>query len=229
MLHYSNMRSNFFLDAFHEYQKVILKCKPMKGNKILSVVKFYYYKLKGKHLLVHPNTIISGIKNISTTGILSIGIDYFGFISKRDFTYLNICGKLITKGVFSIGRGCRFDIGSDAICILNKNSYISPFTNFIIMHGISIGEDCAISWNCQFLDEDFHSIEYPNKKNSEEKKIVISDKVWIGCNVNVFKGTVIAKGCVIAANSVVSGLFIEENCLIAGNPATVIKKNINWN
>lgn len=223
------MQPNFLSNTFHEYKKIQLKCKQLGGYKILSIAKFYYYKLKGKQLLVYPNTIISGIKNIATNGIVSIGIDYFGFVSKRDFTFLNIRGKLITYGEFSIGRGCRFDIGSDAICILHKNSYISPFTNFIIMHGISIGEACAISWNCQFLDEDFHSIEYPNKKTNEEKKIVIADKVWIGCNVNIFKGTFIAKGCVIAANSVVRGIFAEENCLIAGNPAIVIKQNINWN
>ncbi|MBC7887152.1 MAG: acyltransferase [Ferruginibacter sp.] len=127
-----------------------------------------------------------------------------------------------------MGRGCRFDIGPGATCILKKNTYISPFTNFIIMHSISIGENCIISWNCQFLDEDFHSVEYENKKYGEDKKIVIDDNVWIGCSVNVFKGTTIAKGCVVAANSVVRGVFAEENCLIAGNPAKVIKRNVNW-
>ena len=78
------------------------------------------------------------------------------------------------------------------------------------------------------MDEDFHKIEYGNKKAIKEHKIVISDNVWIGCYVNVLKGTFIAKGCVVAANSVVRGVFNEENCLIAGNPAIVIKKNISW-
>ena len=135
---------------------------------------------------------------------------------------------MISNGTFSIGRGCRFDIGEKGICVLNKNSYVSPFTNFIIEHGISIGEGCAISWFCQFLDEDFHTIEYDNKKVIGDPTIVISDNVWIGCYVNVFKGTFIAKGCVVAANAVVRGIFDEENCLIAGNPARVVKKNISW-
>jgi hypothetical protein len=32
----------------------------------------------------------------------------------------------------------------------------------------------------------------------------------------------------VAADSKVSGVFAEENCLIAGNPAKVIKRNIAW-
>ncbi|WP_261156851.1 acyltransferase [Serratia liquefaciens] len=42
------------------------------------------------------------------------------------------------------------------------------------------------------------------------------------------KGTNIASGCVVAANSVVSGDFLESNCLIAGSPARVVKRNISW-
>jgi len=37
-----------------------------------------------------------------------------------------------------------------------------------------------------------------------------------------------AVGCLIAADSVVKGVFNESNALIAGNPAKVVKSNINW-
>lgn len=212
-----------------EYKLVLIKCKSMEGNKFKTLIYFYYYKFKGKHILIHHNSIIKGLNNIVTKDILSIGIDYYGFISKKDSTYLNIQGKLNIEGVFSIGRGCRIFIGPKATCTLNKNSYISPFTNIIVMHGISIGEGCAISWNCQFLDEDFHTIEYKDKRLAKKNFIEIGDNVWIGCNVNIFKGTQIANGSVIAANSVVRGNFQEKNCLIGGNPAVIIKRNITWN
>ncbi len=95
------------------------------------------------------------------------------------------------------------------------------------MHKLKIGDNCAISWNCQFLDEDFHEIKYQGKKETPEE-IIIGNKVWIGSNVCVYKGTFIPNGCVIASNSVVKGGFEEENVLIAGNPAKVIKRNISW-
>ncbi len=212
----------------NDYRKIILKTKAIKSGRLYSLIKFYYYKFKGKHILAQSATIIKGLNNISTGDLLTIGLDYFGFVSPKDVSFLNIRGKLITTGLFSIGRGCRFDIGEKAVCELGANSYVSPFTDFIIAHGIRIGSGCAISWHCQFLDEDFHEMEYEGKIENRNKEIIIADNVWIGCYVNVFKGTFIAKGCVVAANAVVSGRYNEENCLIAGNPAKVIKKNISW-
>ena len=39
----------------------------------------------------------------------------------------------------------------------------------------------------------------------------------------ILKGTQLGDGCVVGAGAVVSGKF-EENCVIAGNPAKVIRK-----
>lgn len=69
--------------------------------------------------------------------------------------------------------------------------------------------------------------------NYEEKKkksnqIKIGNNVWIGCGVKIYKGSVIPDGSVIAADSIVRGIFSSDNLLIGGNPAKVIKENINW-
>ena len=40
---------------------------------------------------------------------------------------------------------------------------------------------------------------------------------------NAGKGTVLGDGCVVGAGAVVAGKF-EDNCVIAGNPAKVIKR-----
>jgi acetyltransferase-like isoleucine patch superfamily enzyme len=96
------------------------------------------------------------------------------------------------------------------------------------MHQLTIGNDCAISWNCQFLDEDYHEIQYEGKKEKNSNSIKIGDRVWIGSNVSIHKGAVIPRGCVVASNSVVKAVFDEENVLIAGNPAKVVKRSISW-
>ena len=95
------------------------------------------------------------------------------------------------------------------------------------MHELVIGDNCAISWDCQFLDEDFHNISYSGKRKVENS-IIIGDNVWIGCGVKIYKGTVIPNGCVIASDSIVKGAFYVENSLIGGNPAKTIKENIEW-
>ena len=96
------------------------------------------------------------------------------------------------------------------------------------MHNLKIGENCAISWNCQFLDEDFHQFDYEGKKEIKNNAIEIGSKVWIGSNVSLYKGVRIPNGSIIASDSVVKGTFDDENILIAGNPAKIIKRNVKW-
>lgn len=203
-------------------------CKSTGSNFLIVLFKCLIYRINGKNIITDQRTRIKGLSNISTNGQLKVGLDYVGFTNNRDVTYLNIGGKLEVLGPFSIGRGCRFDIGNNAIVKLGRGSYINPFTKVIIMNGLEIGDSCAISWNCQFLDSDFHQLKYAGKKEPGLNTINIGNHVWIGSSVFVYKGTIIPNGCVIAANSVVRGIFEEENTLIAGNPAKVVKKNISW-
>ena len=55
------------------------------------------------------------------------------------------------------------------------------------------------------------------------RKIVIGKNCFIGCNSIILKGTVLGDGCVVGAGAVVCGKF-EDNCVIAGNPAKVIRR-----
>lgn len=189
----------------------------------LIIYKIFYNKI----FLIHQNVKIKGVKNIVANEKIEIGIGYVGFIHKADKTYLNINGCLRFKGKYSIGRGCRFDIGENAEVVIGNGGYINCNTNLIIMHKLVIGDNCAISWNCQFLDEDFHEISYPNKRE-RDSSITIGNNVWIGCGVKIYKGTVIPDGCVVASDSIIKGVFNIENSLIGGNPAKIIKENIEW-
>ncbi|MBG6109882.1 acetyltransferase-like isoleucine patch superfamily enzyme [Flavobacterium sp. CG_9.10] len=96
------------------------------------------------------------------------------------------------------------------------------------MHNLTIGDNCTISWDCQFLDEDFHEICYQGKKQQQNNSISIVNNVWIGCGVKIYKGAVIPSGRVIASNSIVKGIFTSKNTLIGGNPAKVVKEDISW-
>ncbi|MEP7094059.1 MAG: hypothetical protein ABI793_08375, partial [Flavobacterium sp.] len=130
--------------------KLFRKLKKSESNFIIVLSRFLWIKLfNKKQLLLHQKVKITGLKNIEVKGIVEIGVNYVGFSHKTDKTYLNIQGKLIFKGKYSIGRGCRFDIGKDALVTIGSGGYINCNTNLIIMHRLQIGDNCAISWNCQ--------------------------------------------------------------------------------
>lgn len=102
--------------------------------------------------------------------------------------------------------------------------------------GIYIGDDTSIGGNVKILDNDFHPIDSEKRLQqmySESpgemvdlipaKEIHIGRNCFIGCNSIILKGTVLGDNCVVGAGAVVSGKF-EDNCVIAGNPARMIKR-----
>lgn len=122
----------------------------------------------------------------------------------------------------------------DAEIIIGDHVGISGATIYA-RKSIRIGDNTAVGGNCKILDNDFHPIEFeernrllnsPDGGNSElipSKPIVIGKNCFIGCNSIILKGTVLGDGCVVGAGAVVCGKF-ENNCVIVGNPARVIKK-----
>jgi acetyltransferase-like isoleucine patch superfamily enzyme len=209
-------------------KKLYCMCRQSNASFIYVVLYWIYAKLRKKEILMHHKTILRGLGNIKTKGRLWIGIDDIGFTHAKDHAFLNVRGGLETQGSIIVGKGCRFDIGKNAVVEIGGGTAIRPFTNIIVQHGLQIGERCSISWHCQFLDEDFHEVNYEGKKRIAANRIVIGDEVWIGNHVSIYKGSLIGRRSVVASNSVVKGRFEEENVIIAGNPAKIIKRNISW-
>ncbi len=209
-------------------KQIYNQCRKSNSTFLIVLIRYFLYRLSGKTILAHQKAVIKGAGNISTKGPVKVGITYVGFVHNEDVTFLNIDGKLDCQGSVSIGRGCRIAVGGNGRIELGQRVFINAMSTFIIMHTLRVGDDCSISWECQFLDEDFHEIQYEGRKIQPSSDITLGKHVWVGSRVSIYKGTTIADGCVVAANSVVRGTFDEPNTLIAGNPARVVKRNVNW-
>lgn len=122
----------------------------------------------------------------------------------------------------------------DAVIEIGNHVGISGATIYA-RKGIYIGDDTSIGGNVKILDNDFHPInpeqrlqqmhsEHPGELMDmiPAKEIHIGKNCFIGCNSIILKGTVLGDNCVVGAGAVVSGKF-EDNSVIAGNPARVIR------
>ena len=118
------------------------------------------------------------------------------------------------EGKISIGN----NVGISGATIYARNS-------------IEIGDYTLIGANSKILDNDFHSLDDIERMNDDysnikSRPIKIGRNVFIGCNSLILKGTELGDNCIIGAGSVVSGKF-EPGCVIAGNPAKVIRRKDN--
>ena len=104
---------------------------------------------------------------------------------------------------------------------------ISGSTIYSTEH-IKIGKNATIGANCKIIDNDFHPLDPEqrrqnlNKEYTRRAPILIGDDCFIGMNSIILKGTTIGNNVVVGAGSVVHGTF-PDNCIIAGNPARIIK------
>lgn len=94
---------------------------------------------------------------------------------------------------------------------------------------ISIGERSLFASEIVVRTGDSHSVLDANgNRINQAKNVAIGNHVWTGQNVTVLKGSFIGNDCIIGACSLVSGKIYPNNCVIAGNPAKVIKTEVTW-
>lgn len=110
---------------------------------------------------------------------------------------------------------------------LMGDSYINPYSLIICRDRVSIGDNCAIAWNVQIIDSDMHQIKYGGEKTDMTAPIDIRDDVWIGSNASITKGVTIGEGAVVASDSVVVD-DVPSGVLVAGSPASVVRKDVEW-
>jgi len=132
-------------------------------------------------------------------------------------------------GTLGEGTGIRPPLRVD----YGKNIHVGArtFVNFNLtaldVATIHIGDDCQIGPNVQLLTP-IHPVEPQPRKDKLEgaKPIVIGDNVWLGGGVIVCPGVTIGENSVIGAGSVVTR-DIPANVVAVGNPARVIRENID--
>jgi len=95
-------------------------------------------------------------------------------------------------------------------------------------NSISIGQDSMISDDVAMWGCDGHSITQAGKVINLSKPIVIGSHVWIGTGVKILKGTTVGDNSVVGMGSLLNGKEYPNNKVIVGNPAKVVKENIDW-
>ncbi len=87
---------------------------------------------------------------------------------------------------------------------------------------IIVGKGCFIACNVGIItaNHDPHNL----SNHLPAKDVVIGANSWIGMNSIILPGVVLGENTVVGAGSVVTKSFPEGHCVIAGNPARLLKR-----
>ena len=101
------------------------------------------------------------------------------------------------------------------------NNFQSYGNYFQAMGTIEIGSGTWIAPNVGLITAN-HDV-YDLTKHVEPKPIRLGKRCWIGMNSVVLPGVELGDDTIVGAGSVVTKSFSQGKCVIAGNPAKVIK------
>jgi virginiamycin A acetyltransferase len=138
-------------------------------------------------------------------------------------------------------RGTRIIIGANSIIdsfvkikptggsgdlIIGEHSVINSGCVLYTGNGIQIGNNVSVAANCTFAPTN-HAYHDKNRLIREQGflsgkgGVLVEDDVWIGANCVLLDGSVLHKGCVIGAGSIVRG-EISAYSINAGQPLAII-------
>ena len=141
--------------------------------------------------------------------------------------------KLDLRGSFNAGRGLWLQAIGDAARIeIGDGAMLSDWVHIGAVGPVRIGRGVLIGSKVIVID---HSHGHLGREHDRERhvapalrplssrgEISIGDNVWLGDNVVVLGGARIGDGCVVGANSLVSG-ELPAGTICAGNPARVLR------
>lgn len=157
------------------------------------------------------NIIVRGDNNklvIGNNCFISNASPMFFGIGLREVTYTHFASILVGENSY-IG-------GADIVAMENNSEII-------------IGKNCLIAYNVVIYATDMHSLLDRNGKLiNYGKKVIIGDHCWLARDVKITKKAFIPNNTIVGIGSVVSSKFEEENTVIAGNPAKVVKRGVKF-
>ena len=216
------------------------------GNVVKGVEKYgrkvqlYLEGYGAKITLGEQISIRSALKlNVGSEGEVTIG-DKCKFQENFSIVARNLDGN--RYGEIKIGENCSFADG--AITSFSGRTYLGRDStygrNFRITTGyditVNVGSQCMFSHDIYIFGGDGHTL-YDTERNKvlnsvesmpeEKKRVVIGNHVWVGLRTVILNGCNIGDGSMIGAVSIVKRMC-SNNCMLAGNPAKVLRKNIAW-
>ena len=147
-----------------------------------------------------------------------------------EFNIMDNCKFVIQKHRFI---GMRVDTYNNCSVVIGENADIGKVhVHMSNESGTSliIGKNVLLSYDIEIYTTDTHPVLDMQGKviNNKKASVVLENHVWVCASAVLLKNAYISSDSIVGHSSVVSGKFSEKNVVIAGNPAQIVKRNINW-
>jgi UDP-3-O-[3-hydroxymyristoyl] glucosamine N-acyltransferase len=158
------------------------------------------------NVTIYPNTRIG--KDVIVHAGVVIGADGFGFEKDEvtgEWVKFPQLGGVFIEDRVEIGSNTCIDRGALVETVLGEGTKVDNLVH--IAHNVRVGKRCVIVANA-FLGG----------------RVTVGNDSWIGPEASVLQGLAIGENALVGMGAVVI-TNVEENTVVAGSPAKVIRKN----
>ena len=203
-------------------------------KKLLEVIGVCSYKWRNSWLYKHHERNRSFIANVRARKMFKSAEDV-----SINAPITVVGGEYITIGKYShVDKGCTitaYDHANDGAkfkpeiqigesCNIGAWNHITAINKIVIGKGFLSGKWVTISDNNhgEGIYEQLQ-MEPIYRPLTSKGPVIIGENVWVGEKATILSGVTIGDGVIVAANSVVTK-DVPAYCVVAGNPAKVIKE-----
>lgn len=113
-------------------------------------------------------------------------------------------------------KNVSFDFDDIFKLFQGSGKYYQGIGKIIIGKGTWIADNVAIITS----NHDFNDL----NRHSQPEDVVIGDNCWIGINSVILPGVKLGNHVIVGAGSIVTKSFLENDIIICGNPARIVRK-----
>lgn len=197
----------------------------MNLRKIYRTIKPVISRGTGNSIYLQSQLHNSTITIDGSHNSVKIGKDCV--INNCEITISGNNNHLIIEDTARLLGGAEIILEGDAILHIGRNAGVRKVSFIAKDAKIDIGELCMFSNNIIVRNHDSHKVLMDGKIVNQAKDIVLDRHVWIGQNVTILKGVDIGENSILALGSVITK-SCPAGCIMAGNPAKIVKNDVSW-
>lgn len=226
MIHLNIKRRISFFCKVNWIKTIYFNFKKFPFNIAIQLPVYFYGKVNFQN--------ISGEISIQSTiqrGMIGFGQPYEMTTREAGTAELVLLGKIEFLGHVQFGKDYFIYVKENALLKMGNMSSLASKGKIICTNSIVFGDYARIGSESQVIDTNFHQMidVVSQQKLPMSAPIVLGNYNFISNRVTLLSKTKLPNFCTVASNSVCAKdyTFLDENSLIGGVPAKLLKSNIS--
>jgi len=196
----------------------------------VSVLRTLYYsaRFRGRFLVARRARVVldrSARVEFGPRGFLLLGFHHDSPLP----ALLNMgrSTRMVVTGTVQVWKGSQVHVLRGGCLEFGDKIILNEGSRVTCCHSVRFGNGSGLSWDVSLLDTDLHPIRLGGAWKAQDAPVVVGDHVMVGTRALVLKGVTLGNGSIVAAGAVVTS-DVPPRCLVAGNPARVVREGVDW-